>query len=180
MASLLPANATDAERALEAATARIAEVPVPLRQLWNPDSCPAELLPWLAWALSIDAWKDYWPEQVKRERIRNAIQIQRTKGTAYSVCTVVQSFGGAVQLSEWWQQDPPGAPHTFAMWLTLNGSGGQEASAQYVDDVIAEVERTKPVRSHWSFTQGVEARGCIGFAAAARPAVYRRLQLQAV
>ena len=52
--SLLPHNASPQERAIEAATARLADVPVPLRDLWNPETCPAELLPWLAWAFGVD------------------------------------------------------------------------------------------------------------------------------
>ncbi|RPE74626.1 phage tail protein I [Vulcaniibacterium tengchongense] len=180
MNSLLPPNATALERALESVTARIGEVPTPARDVWNPDTCPADLLPWLAWSLSIDAWKPYWPEHVKRSRIRSAIDIQRAKGTAQSVRDVVASFGGSVQLREWWQMEPPGRPHTFEMVLTLSGEGGETATARFVDDVIGEVSRTKPVRSHFTFTQGLQALGGVGIAAAARAAVYRRLQLQAV
>jgi phage tail P2-like protein len=180
MSSLLPPNASPLERAFEGATARLGDVPTPQRDLWNPDTCPAELLPWLAWALSIDAWKPYWPEHIKRARLRAAIAIQRSKGTAASVRQVVAAFGGAVELREWWQMDPPGPPHTFEMVLTLSGEGGQVATAQFVNDVIAEVQRTKPVRSHFTFTQGVQGIGSVGLAGVARPAVYRRLQLQAV
>lgn len=180
MSSLLPRNSTKAERAIEAATSRISDVPTPLRDLWDPDRCPAELLPWLAWALSIDTWKPYWPEHVKRARIRIALAIQRRKGTAQSVRQAVAAFGGFVQLREWFQLDPPGPPHTFDMTLTLSGEGGEIATAQYVDDVIAEVTRTKPVRSHFTFTQGAQAIGAVGVVAGARTAVYRRLQLQAV
>ena len=180
MSSLLPPNASPLERAFEAATARLGNVPTPLRELWNPDTCPADLLPWLAWALSIDAWKSYWPEHVKRARIRMALDIQRRKGTSQSVRQVVAAFGGNVQLREWWQLDPPGPPHTFEMVLTLAGEGGQTASAQFVDDVIAEVERTKPVRSHFTFTQGLQGTGGIGIGCGARAALYRRLTLQVV
>jgi len=176
---LLPPNATPQERAFEDATARIGAVPTPLRDLWDPDNCPVELLPWLAWALSIDAWRSYWPEHIKRARVRAALEIQRRKGTAQSVRQVVAAFGGQLELREWWQQDPPGAPHTFQMVLTLAGEGGAEASAQFVDDVINEVSRTKPVRSHFTFTQGLQAAGAVGMIAAGSAAVYRRLQFDA-
>jgi len=178
MSSLLPPNATPLERAFEKVTERFDDLPTPMRDLWNADTCPAELLPWLAWALSIDTWQPYWPEHVKRARIRMALEIQRRKGTAQSVRQVVAAFGGAVQLREWWQQDPPGPPHTFEMVLTLTGEGGETATAKYVDDVIAEVSRTKPVRSHFTFTQGVQATFGVGVIFAARVASYRRLQLQ--
>lgn len=179
MNDLLPPNAAPGTRAVTASLARISDVPVPLRTLWNPYTCRADLLPWLAWALSIDAWKSYWPETIKRERVAQAIAIQRRKGTAQSVRAVVESFGGSVQLREWWQQDPQGVPHTFDMWLTLTGQGGASASAQFVDDVIAEVQRTKPVRSHFTFTQGINAVCKIGVFAVARAVVYRRMSFVA-
>lgn len=179
MNSLLPPNATELERRLEQVMGNVDTIPVPLRDLWNPDTCPAALLPWLAWQLSIDAWKPYWPEAIKRERVRRALEIQRHKGTVESVRTVVESFGGAVELREWFQTEPRGVPGTFELWLTLNGEGGTEATAAFVDDVIAEVDRTKPVSRHFTFTQGVTASTGIGVAAYARPAVYRRLSLTA-
>lgn len=180
MNDLLPPNASPLERAFSQVTARLGEVPTPQRDLWNPDTCPVELLPWLAWTLSIDAWNSEWPEHVKRQLVRTAIDIQRRKGTADSVRKVVAAFGGFVQLREWWQMEPPGIPHTFEMVLTISGQNGAPATAKYVDEVIAEVARTKPVRSHFTFTQGVQAIGGVGVVAGARAAVYRRLQLQAV
>lgn len=176
-ATLLPPNASPQERAL--VRAAVQPLPVRITDLWNPDTCPADLLPWLAWALSIDTWKPYWPESIKRARIRVAIEVQRAKGTVKAVRQVVQSFGGSVELTEWFQTEPTGTPHTFQMVLALANASGGETSAQFVDDVIAEVVQTKPARSHFTFTQGVEARGRVGMVAAARVASYRRLQLEA-
>lgn len=177
--SLLPPNASAGERAIEQATARIGEVPTPHADLWNPDTCPVEFLGFLAWALSIDHWQPYWPEQVKRERIRVAIAVQRRKGTAQSVREVVAAFGGVIDLREWWQQSPPAIPHTFAMTLTLSGEGGETSTARYVDDVIGEVTRTKPVRSNFTFTQGIQGIAKVGVVAAARLAIYRRMVFEA-
>lgn len=176
--SLLPPNATPIERALEAVTARLDSIAVPLRDLWSAERCPIELLPWLAYALSIDSWNSGWTEPVKRAVVAQAIEIQRMKGTAASVRKVVQAFGGQIAIREAWQMDPPGRPHTFELVLTLNGSNGLPATARYVDEVIDEVSRTKPARSHFTFTQGLSAEGGIGLAGAARPALYRRLQLE--
>ena len=176
--SLLPPNATPVELALEAVTRRLDAVPVPLRDLWSAQRCPLELLPWLAYALSIDSWNSSWSEQVKRAVVAQAIEIQRKKGTVAAVRRVVQAFGGNIAIREPWQMDPPGPPHTFELVLTLNGQDGLPASARFVDEVIDEVARTKPARSHFTFTQGLSAEGGLGLAAAARPAVYARLQLE--
>lgn len=177
--SLLPPNASALERGIEAAAARAAALPVPLRELVSPDECPLELLPYLAWALSIDSWSSSWPEGVKRARVRRAIEIQRRKGTAESVRTVVQSFGGAVALREWWQMEPRGDPHTFQLMVTLSGAGGEPASAEFADAVIAEVRRTKPVRSHFIYAQGINFARPLGLIGAVRPAIFARLQLHA-
>jgi phage tail P2-like protein len=175
--SLLPPNSTPQERALEAATARISDVTVPLRTLYQPNVIPVDQLPWLAWQLSLESWKTYWSEEVRRARVRNAMTIHRQKGTAKSVKDVVAAFGGAILLREWWQKTPMGEPHTFDLVMTLSGAGGQSATAAFVDDVIAEVSRTKPVRSHFTFTQGVETHAAIAVAVVARPVIYARLNL---
>lgn len=178
--SILPPTSTALERALEQATGRVGDIDINLPpRLWNPWTCPPEMLPWLAWGLSMDSWDNRWPVAVRRQRVASAIAIQRRKGTAQSVFDVVDSFGGALVLKEWWQQDPPAEPHTFAITLSVGGSLGP-LPATYIDDIIAEVTRTKPVRSHFTFTQGLSATGGIRLAAVARPALLTRLSATAV
>ena len=160
---------------MERATARIDDIFTNLRVLWSPSDCPENLLPWLAWQLSLDSWSTDWPIAIKRERVRRALDIARRKGTAESVRSVVESFGGAVAIREWWQKDTPATPHTFDLVLTLPGFNGAPVTAAFVDSVIAEVRRTKPVRSHFTFTQGIKAEGAIGLVAVARPTIYARL-----
>ncbi len=176
VASILPPNATPVAKAVEAATARLGEVPVQIREVWNADTCPQELLPWLAWGLGLQTWSSDWPEAVQRQRVKNAIPIARTMGTAKSVRDVVASFGGAVALKEWWETDPPGTPGTFTLVVQLNGPGGSEATSDFVNQVIDEVTRTKPVRAHFTFTQGLAAAGAIGMAGGARTASFARVQ----
>lgn len=177
--SLLPPNSTALERAVEGADALLADIPMVHHTLWNPWTCPAEFLPFLAWTVSVDTWSSDWPEHIKRSRIASSFQIQRHKGTAKSIADVVASFGGQVQLREWWQQEPPGQPHTFDLLLTLSGQGGQEATAEFIDQVMAAVNRTKPVRSHFTFTQGINVEGAIGVLGVARVLTSTRLQLAA-
>ena len=156
--------------------ARLERIETPLRAQWDPDTCPVEDLPWLAWALSIDVWDPTWSEALKRARIRSAIAIQRRKGTVASVRETVRSFGGGVALREWFEQDPPGAPYTFSLSITLNDQDGAAPSAAFLDQVVAEVSRTKPARAHFTFTQGLQATGRLGLTARGRVAAYARLQ----
>jgi len=176
--SLAPQNWTPLERAWEIMSRRIDEIAVPLRDLKNPWTCPIGNLPWLAHELSVDAWNPDWPEDVKRAVVAQAIEIQRMKGTAASVRKVVTAFGGSIAIREWWQQDPPAAPHTFDLVLTINnGADGAPVTARFVDEVIDEVARTKPARSHFTFVQGLQASAGIALGGGARVAVYRRLSL---
>lgn len=180
MTSILPPNATDLERALELLLdARIDAIDVPLRALWLAETCPEDELPFLAWALSVDQWSPDWPLHIRRARVAAAIIIQRIKGTAQSVVDVVQSFGGNVLIREWFEMDPPGDPHTFSLTVSLTGTGGQAPTAAFIDAVVAEVSRTKPVRSHFDFTVAVDARARIGLRAVGRPAVIARLWCEA-
>ena len=176
MTSILPPNSTALEKALEALTGlRIDAIGVPLRDLWSAENCPEALLPWLAWGLSIDQWDAAWPLNIRRARVAAAIAIQRIKGTAKSVLDVVASFGGQVVVREWFELDPPGIPHTFELTVSLGGQGGVTPSADFIDAVIAEVARTKPARSHFTFTVGLGAVGRIGLRSVARTMIHTRI-----
>lgn len=169
MADLLPINATEQTRALEQTmAARLASIALPIRSVWSPQDCPVELLPWLAWGLSLDDWDATWPESLKRARIAAAIAIQRRKGTAQSVRDVVAAYGGSIAVREWWETVPQGDPHTFALTIF----GGQ---AELIDAVVADIERTKPVRSRFTFTQAQETTADVGVVAGFRPVLFVRL-----
>ena len=93
MSDLLPPNRTPLERALDRTTARLGAVPVPIKDLWNPWRCPKALLPWLAWALSVDEWDSAWPEARKREAIEASIELHRYKGSVWSVREALRRIG---------------------------------------------------------------------------------------
>nr|WP_275588909.1 phage tail protein I [Croceicoccus hydrothermalis] len=78
----MPPNAGGFERAFEDATAARAALPVHLvRDVMDPDRCPADYLGFLAWHYSIDLWDDEWPEAKKRNVCRNALALHRGKTT---------------------------------------------------------------------------------------------------
>ncbi len=177
--SLLPPNASALDRAAEATAVRALQViPQPHRDLWNPDTCPIALLPWLAWAMGVEGWRTEWPEKVKRAVVRSAIAIQRRRGTHKSVADAVASFGGYIAIREWWQTTPRGTPHTFELVFTLTDQTGESVTAEFAEDVIAEVARVKPLRSHFTAIQGLNAAHAIKAVAVGRPVAYARLDLQ--
>lgn len=92
---LLPPNATQAERALSEATARMgmSAVDIGISALWRPWDCPVYLLPWLAWALSVDEWNAAWDEQVKRQVIDGSIERRRKSGTVWALRQAIVAAG---------------------------------------------------------------------------------------
>lgn len=174
--SLLPPAATPFERHAEAATARIVAPPPDIRRVWNPDTCPAALLPWLAWAFGVEDWRDYWTEATKRTIVRNAIPLRRKRGTRAAVEDVVRSFGSSIVLREWWEASPPGTPHTFSVVINY-AAGGATVTAEFQADIVRQVERAKPLRSHFTVGVGLSAAGALNVCGYVRAGTYTRLQL---
>lgn len=83
-ATLLPPNATPLERALAKACA-MPHSPEEIRQLWNHRTCPLHLLPWLAWAWSVDEWDPAWTEGQQRAMVGASIRLHKKKGTVWAV-----------------------------------------------------------------------------------------------
>jgi phage tail P2-like protein len=176
--SLLPPNATQFERALEAGAARIAGLTAPA-DIDDPMACPVEVLPWLAWGLSVDTWDADWSEADKRAAVADSIELHRRKGTRMSVETVLRRFDQLAQLIEWHEVSPRRTPHTFDIVLPMvlpDGSapGGRRATAAFVEGIIREVSRVKPLREHMTIVQSVTARGSIGIQGAVRVATFQR------
>jgi len=169
--SLLPANSTALERAIEAAQARLADVPVPVDQLWDPWRCPAELLPWLAWAWSVDEWDPTWPEEVRRRVIAAAPEVHRRKGTRAAVERALRAIGVVADIVEWWQRQPAGVPGTFSVtaWVNEQLAPGSTVPTDKVQRQIdAIVRRTKPVSRDYDLLVGVLFGLRVGTAAVQR------------
>lgn len=82
---LLPPSSTPLERALVQAITSPVHTPELVATLWDAQACPLALLPWLAWALSVDEWDESWPEARKREAVQISVQLHRKKGTPWAV-----------------------------------------------------------------------------------------------
>lgn len=145
MSELLPPSSTPLERALADTVAKVSTLPTPARDLWNPDTCPVELLPWLAWAFSLDDWDATWTESQQRAAVKASYSVHRYKGTIGSVKDALQALGLGVQVQEWFNQIPAGAPYTYKLLLEVNQYG---ASLADIEKIQAVVENAKNLRSH--------------------------------
>ncbi len=143
MASLLPINSTTLERAIEAAGSDRPDVP--LRVLYNPDTCPAHLLPQLAWSWSVDRWDEKWSEAVKRSVIRSSFYVHSRKGTIGALRRVVEPLGYLIEVREWWQTVPAGEPGTFALQVGVLDQGITE---EMYEELTRLIDDAKPVSRH--------------------------------
>jgi phage tail P2-like protein len=147
MSDLLPANSTRFERALATAiTEPIAAIPDPFRTIWDADTCPLALLPWLAWAFSVDRWDTNWSEAQKRGAVRASMSIHRRKGTVGALKESLGALGHELDVREWHQLEPvKGDPYTFSVRVTVDQEGVPDPAA--FDNIVSVAEATKNVRS---------------------------------
>ncbi|EJE0507930.1 phage tail protein I [Escherichia coli] len=141
--SLLPPSATEFIRKAERGGERLMALPVGIRHLWDPDSCPVQLLPYLAWALSVDRWDQNWPEETKRQVIRDSWDIHRHKGTIKAIRRVVEPFGYVIRVTEWWETNE--TPGTFRLDIGVLDIGITEEMYREVERLVSDA---RPVSRH--------------------------------
>lgn len=153
--SLLPPNSSQLERDLEATiTESIWSIPIDLNKILRPYECPIELLPWLAWTLSVDQWDIGWLEATKRQVVAESFAIHQKKGTRWAVERLLSITGhNNVEIIEWWQTQPKGTPHTFYMQIPSSpGFDPVILSENQYKRIRKVVDSVKPVRSRYRFS----------------------------
>lgn len=139
---LLPVGSSPLEVAAAAALAEIQRVPVPLRTLWNWRTCPVNLLPYLAWALSVDRWDETWPGD-KAQCLCLLVFVHQHKGTISALRRVVEPLGYLIEVREWWKLNEE--PCTFRLVVGVLDSGITEEMYQELERLI---EDAKPASRH--------------------------------
>ncbi|NNC24258.1 phage tail protein I [Salinisphaera sp. USBA-960] len=142
--SLLPPNSTSLERDLEAVTERATSIDASFGTLWDPWTCPAEILPWLAWALGVTEWSADWPVKRRREAVASILEIRHHAGTVAAVRRAVeaQSIEG-ISYREWHEYG--GEPGTYRLTATLENRGMSQAE---YNQLIRVIERAKRLSAH--------------------------------
>nr|WP_237391089.1 phage tail protein I [Cedecea sulfonylureivorans] len=144
----MPPSSVAAERAQEQATTE----PVKalntgmVRWVKNPDLCPAELLPWLAWEFAVDFWDGSWSEEQKRQVIKDAAYVHQHRGTAGAVRRALGSVSLPTTVIEWWEDAPRKDPYTFRIEVYSQ----QAIDAGLYDMIRRQVEKAKNLRSQLS------------------------------
>ncbi|WP_081581822.1 phage tail protein I [Pararhodospirillum photometricum] len=147
MTSLLPPASSPLERALEAAVAaRFDELPTPIGTVWDVEMCLEALLPYLAWALSVDDWSEDWPGRQKRSVIAAAIAVHRSKGTVGAVHKALAALElDLIRIIEWWETEGSGEPYTFNVEVATTSRG---VSPKEWENIRRAIDRAKNLRSH--------------------------------
>lgn len=170
MATLLPPNATPLMRELAAADAAIEGVNVAVvATMADPANCPLAVLPFIAWALSVDTWSEAWSEAEKRAVVRDSLAMHAHKGTRAGMDTAVAASGGGLLVEEWWQQDPPGQPNTFTLRIT---PGGVARAPDWYRALFATLDAAKPLRDHYAVLIDQLATGNVEIGVIASAAVF--------
>ena len=115
----------------------------------------------LAVQYDVSPWRESWPVTMKRNVIRATYMTLCKRGTVESVKIAVEALGSAVQIVEWWQMEPKGAPHTFKVVANL-GSFDGVLSSDLQNDVMALIDNAKPVRAHYTLELREALEGGVG------------------
>lgn len=152
--SLLPPNIGPVERGLEQGIAGSGPDLSPIGLLMDPDTCPAHLLGWLAWAFSVDMWRPDWTEAHKRRVLKDSLAVHRIKGTRSAVETAVASVNLRAEISEWFEHG--GDPHTFRVDAYTSDlfADGFDMGPALRDLATSAIDPVKPVRAHYDLRIG--------------------------
>ncbi|KQM21946.1 phage tail protein I [Novosphingobium sp. Leaf2] len=162
--SLLTPAENAAERALEEAMLARIDLSA-IGTSWNPATCPAADLPFLAWGLAISHWDTDWTEAQKRAAIADAIPFHKRKGTRAAVAEVLARFHPLLTITEWWEANPPLPPHTFEVRASALEIPASFLTLETAEAIIRDVAAAKPLRAHFDFVQTLEAQAALYMAA---------------
>jgi len=165
--SILPNNATQLERDIEASVSRFEKFSTEtILDIWQSETCPLDIVTWLSWTLSVEIWKLDWPESIKRDFLKKSVELHLKKGTRHSIDLILSCLGiKTYRIVEWWELEPRGTPYTFTLAFSLEEGYDPElftsSNYKFVQDAINAV---KPVRASYDF--GAEAASKTSFSLA--------------
>ena len=154
--SLLPANSSPLEKALDLGFGHLLErVMPPFPELMDPDRTPAAFLPYLAADRAVSEWSTTAPESEKRLTVKLAWPTARQAGTRQALENAAKGLQLSPEVRAWYEQKPPGAPYSFAVraWTEL----------PYSETIDARLDRrlayAKSERDILSISVGLSASG---------------------
>ena len=96
---------------------------------FDPRTCPAELLPWLARWLELQL-DPHWPEARRRALVAEAMELYRWRGTAYGMTRMLEVCTGITPTIT----EDPAQPYTFRIRMRV--PAGQEVRREVVEELV--------------------------------------------
>ncbi|MCV6588941.1 MAG: phage tail protein I [Marinobacterium sp.] len=158
MTDLMPPSAIQESRQRAAVMARLSEIPVPVRHMWNPQTIPAPFLPYLAWSFSVDYWNPDWDDATKRRVIAASWDTHAYKGTIYAIEEAVKTLGYAIEIEEWFQNEQLRRRGTFGVRVQVTPDTPSLTTTR-LRDIEAAITRAKRASQHH------DIRADVGFTA---------------
>ncbi|HHO0771802.1 TPA: phage tail protein I [Aeromonas hydrophila] len=156
---LLPPSASRLEH-LTAATLAYDLTPEIITSTRFADTCPAPLLPWLAWARSVDWWELAESEDQQRALIKASYRLHQRKGTPWAIKEAlnVLGFGDSAIIERatgrrydgtlsYNGNEPHGDPTSWAVYRVILTRPVTTAQANRIKRLLAEMA---PARCHLS------------------------------
>ncbi|RON56957.1 phage tail protein I [Pseudomonas frederiksbergensis] len=114
--SLLPANSSPLERALDIGFGKLLErITPPFPELMNPAETPLAFLPYLGADRGVSEWSSEAPEAEKRLTVELAWPTARQAGTRKALENAAKGLRLQPDVRAWYEQTPPGAPYSFSV-----------------------------------------------------------------
>ena len=143
--TVLPENSSLLEKALvDFYIARQKDVfevdgEIPLRYLWNPDTCPHVVLSYLACAMSVEGNTVNFSETQLRQLIRDSYQLHTRKGTIQALKDVIASLGYRLSRIEEGVPSNPAQPNTdWARYRLVMDSALSIANGRLLERLIED------------------------------------------
>ncbi|AHE50086.1 tail fiber protein [Aeromonas hydrophila 4AK4] len=154
---LLPPSATRLEH-LAAATLASTVTPEVITATRFADTCPVPLLPWLAWARSVDWWELAESEDQQRALISASFRLHQRKGTPWAIkeALAVLGFGDSTIIERatgrrydgtlaYNGNEPHGDPSQWAVYRVILARPVTTVQANRIRRLLAEMA---PARCH--------------------------------
>ncbi|MCM0151656.1 phage tail protein I [Photobacterium galatheae] len=145
--STLPPSASAMERALEQVFwEEIQLIERDIQNFLDPWKCRLDLLPYLAWELSVDDWNETWDEQTKRKVVSSSLEIHTYKGTRYAIDKSIEAIrADSLNVIEWFDDPATLAPAEFRVELVSKQS---PVDAATIPQISSAIRNAKNTRSH--------------------------------
>ncbi|TQF71803.1 phage tail protein I [Pseudoalteromonas luteoviolacea] len=129
------------------------------------ENVPSEFLPFLAWQFRVEVWDAQWSIDVKRNVVKAALAVHRTKGTVHAVELALAAIGVKAEIVEWWQAEPQQEPGTFDIVAYSNVNITPNEETLLNEKLLIQLENlirsAKRHSQHFTVTVGVEAQQSI-------------------